>query len=379
MENFVAYNPTKVHFGKNVVDQLGATVDLYGKKVLIIYGKGSIKTNGVYDKVMAQLQSINACIIEFAGIKANPVIEDVDAAAKLGRQHQVEAIVAVGGGSVIDSAKIISLAIANNFDGWDIMTHKVEAVTAIPLIVVLTLPATGTEMNANAVVQNHAVGEKIGFSCDISFPLHSFLDPQFTFSLPRVQIVNGIVDAMAHCFEAWFGYGDAKLSDQFTSAIICDLIRSGPLSLANPQNYDDRADMMWAATCALNYMTMHGRRSGDWGVHGLAHNLSLLYDTAHGATLSLVYPAWLKLHKDRIPERIAKLGAQIFSVTGVEETILALEKFWDLVGSPIRLQQIGIGKDKKQEIVDLMRKNKASGMVYPITGNDYDQLVELMY
>ena len=378
MENFTAFNPTKLHFGKEVIDQLGESTLEFGKRVLLIYGKGSIKKSGIYDKVIKQLNSINAEIIEYSGIKPNPLVSDVSEAAQIGKLNNIDVIIAVGGGSVIDSAKITALAIANSTDPWAIMKYKVKPQKTIPLIAVLTLAATGTEMNGAAVLQNPETDEKIGYVSSLNYPKHSFLDPEFTFSVPKNYTAYGVVDLIAHALEAYFGEGEASLSDRFVEVIIKEAMEYGPLVLNEPENYDYRANIMWAATTALNGLTGYGRKSGDWGVHDIGHNISYLYDTAHGATLSIAYPAWLKLQKDRIPERITKLGNQLFGTKSADETILNLEKFFKSIDCPVRLSDINIGNDKKDEIINQMIKNQINGMVHQFSDEDRKAIVDLM-
>lgn len=378
MENFTAYNPTKLHFGKNVTDSLGETILDYGKRVLLMHGKGSIHKNGIYDKVINQLKSINAEIFEFSGIKSNPLVDDVAEVAQIGKLNNIDVIVAVGGGSVIDSAKITALAIANNTDPWAIMKYKVKPKSTIPLIAILTLAATGTEMNGAAVLQNHETNEKIGYVSLLNYPAHSFLDPEFTYSVPKDYTAYGVVDLIAHALEAYFGEGDASLSDRFVEVIIKEAMEYGPLVLKNPENYEYRANIMWAATTALNGLTDHGRKSGDWGVHDIGHNISYLYDTPHGATLSIAYPAWLKLQKDRIPDRIKKLGNQLFGINSVDETIENLQKFFKSIDCPIKLSDINIGKEKQKEITEQMLNTKINGMNHKFTDDDRIKIVELM-
>jgi len=378
MENFTAYNPTKLHFGKDVIEQLGEAAQEYGKKVLLMYGKGSVKKNGIYDKVIKQLKSFNAEVIEYSGIKSNPLVDDVNEAAQLGKLNNIDLIVAVGGGSVIDSAKITALSIANNTDPWAIMKFKVKPKTTIPLIAVLTLAATGSEMNGAAVLQNHETDEKKGFVSSLNYPKHSFLDPTYTFSVPKDYTAYGIVDLIAHSLEGFFGEGDATLTDRFVEAIIKEAMEYGPKVLSEPENYEYRAKIMWAATNALNGLTNHGRKSGDWGIHDIGHNLSYLFDTPHGATLSIAFPAWLKLQKERIPERIAKLGEHLYGTSSVDKTIKNLEDFFQSLGSPIKLSDIGIGKDKKETIIQQMIKTETNGMVHKLNDDDRKKIVELM-
>lgn len=378
MENFTAYNPTKLHFGKDVTNTLGETILEYGKRVLLIHGKGSVKRNGIYDKVVKQLKSVDAEVFEFSGVKPNPLVDDVSQAAQIGKLNNIDVIVAVGGGSVIDSAKITALAIANNTDPWAIMKYKVKPKTTIPLIAVLTLAATGTEMNGAAVLQNHETGEKIGYVSSLNYPKHSFLDPTFTFTVPRNYTAYGIVDLIAHALEAYFGAGDASLSDRFVEAIIKEAMENAPLVLEEPENYEYRANIMWAATNALNGLTSYGRKGGDWGVHDIGHNTSYLYDTPHGATLSIAYPAWLKLQKERIPERIKKLGNQLFGTNSTDETIENLEKFFKSMDCPVKLSDIKIGKEKQKEITEQMIKTKINGMFHEFNDEDRIKIVELM-
>ncbi|HNS47730.1 MAG TPA: iron-containing alcohol dehydrogenase, partial [Bacteroidales bacterium] len=263
--------------------------------------------------------------------------------------------------------------------GWDFYAKRYKPVTAVPLIAVLTLAATGTEMNPFAVVQNHAKRQKLGGGVDLMYPRHSFLDPAYTYSVPRNYTAYGIADLMAHCLEAYFDDGDASLSDRFVFSILQEAIEYGPSLLDHLDDYDLRARIMYAATAALNkIMTMNGRKNaGDWGVHAIGHVLSLLYDIPHGATLTIGFPAWLKLHKDRIPDRIAFLGKKVFGVATPEATIAELEAFFTSLGCPVRLSQVGIGPDKKKEILQVMIHNQVGGNYHKLSEEDYSRLIAL--
>ena len=378
MEKFTIYNPTRLHFGEGVVDKLGESVRKQGRKVMLIYGQGSVKKYGYYDRVVALLKSNNLEVITYGGIKPNPVIEDVRDAVELGRKEKVDVVVALGGGSVIDSAKIISLSIASGYDGWEIMKYKVFPTSAIPLICVLTLAATGTEMNFAAVVQNNKTGEKIGFVNDLIYPLESFLDPAYTVSVPRDYTAYGIVDLIAHALENYFGQGEPPVIDQITFDIIKDAMKWGPMLLENLDDVELRANIMLDATLALNGLTRYGKANGDWGVHMLGHEISLLYDTPHGATLSIAYIAWLRLQKDRIPERIIKLGKNLFGVETVDDTISGLHRFFQSVHSPVKLSEAGIGKDQRQKIINQMNKNEVSGVHHKLSQTDRELLIDFM-
>jgi alcohol dehydrogenase YqhD (iron-dependent ADH family) len=376
MENFTIYNPVRVHFGMGVLDKLGATVSIYGKKVLLVYGRGSIHRNGVYDKVMEQLSEAGCSVWEYHGIRSNPVIEDVDGAASVGREQGAEVVLAVGGGSVIDSAKVIAAAIPIEGPAWDLLSRKVKPVTALPLITVLTLAATGTEMNPFAVVQNEELGIKTSFTSPYSFPAHSFLDPSFTLSVDAKYTGYGIADLMAHALEAWFGKGDSPLADRVVLSILEEAMDAGTQLIQKLKDYDLRARIMYAATLALNGSPMHGRLHGDWGVHAAGHVLSLLYDIPHGASLTIFYPAWLRLMQHRIPGRVKELLYRLFYTDDIEDGIYKLEYFFKLLQCPVRLHEAGVPNLSHEEVINQMIKNKVSGMTHELTEKDYRKLLE---
>jgi alcohol dehydrogenase YqhD (iron-dependent ADH family) len=379
MENFILYNPVKLHFGRGVIQNLGTTVSAFGKRVLLVYGGGSIIKNGIYDQVMARLNEAHADVFEYPGIRPNPVIEDVDAAAALGREKQVDVIVAVGGGSVIDSAKIISITIPANHSGWDFIKGMKRPKSAVPVIAVLTLAATGSEMNRFAVVQNNQTREKLGFGDLLTYPKESFLDPAFTIPVPLNYTSYGITDLIAHCLEAYFGEGEATLSDRFVFSIIREAMEYGPVLISDPSNYGLREKIMYAATNALNNLTVYGRKNGDWGVHSIGHVLSVLYDIPHGASLSIVYPAWLRLHLNRTPDRIKWLGQNLFGTNTAEEAIHEMEAFFKSINSPVRLSECQISTaEKGEEIFRTLQLNKPGGNYHKLTDADYRELIRFM-
>jgi alcohol dehydrogenase YqhD (iron-dependent ADH family) len=381
MENFIAHNPTKVHFGKDVVSELGEAAAQLGKKALLVYGRGSVLRNGSYQDTKDQLDKAGIEVIKYSGIKPNPVVEDVDKAAGIGIEQKVDMVVAVGGGSVIDSAKIIAVCITEQCNGWDVQKGLRDPKRALPIIAVLTLAATGTEMNAVAVVQNNQTMEKFGYRHPVMYPSHSFMDPAYTCSVPPDHTGYGIADLVAHVLEYYFGKGDASLSDRFAASIILEAMEYGPELMKKPDDYDLRARIMWAATNALNGLISYGRLNGDFTSHSLGHQLSLLYDTAHGASLSITFPAWMKHMKPRIGPRLEKLGHDLFGDPSAERTIERLESFFAQVLCPIRLGDIGISPDRKGEIVSLMNKNKSNGKNPDNLLNDLDreQIVDLMF
>ena len=379
MDNFTMYNPTALHFGKDIIQKLAGVMKSYGRRVLLVYGKGSIKNNGIYEQVMHQLRLAGAEVFEYSGIKSNPIVEDVDAAAKLGRENNVDVVLAIGGGSVIDSAKVISITIPVQHSAWDFYSDKAKPVKAVPLIAVLTLAATGTEMNMFSVIQNHQEGRKAGWGHKLMYPAHSFLDPSFTFSVPADYTAYGIADLIAHCLENYFGKAEASLTDRFIFSIIAEAVDNADGVLDEPLNYDYRANIMYAATAALNGLTSFGKGMGDWGVHSIGHVLSLLYDIPHGASLTIVYPAWMKFHQNVLDEKIGRLGKAVFGSQNSEQAIHSFENFFSSIGCPVKLQDVGIGLDKKEEILKGLKHNRVQGSIYKFTDAQLEELLELMY
>jgi len=380
MENFTAYNPVKLHFGKDALEKLPEEVAGLGNKVLLLTGKGSVKKYGYYDAVAGQLKTAGKEIVEYSGIKANPIVDDAEKAVALARKHQIDFVLALGGGSVIDTAKLVALAYANEAGVWQLMKHEVKPTQKIPLLVVLTLAATGTEMNAAAVLQNHETMEKIGYYNPLMFPQVSFLNPEFTLSVPKNQTVNGIVDLIAHSLEAYFAGGNAPLSDRLVASIILETRDYALRLLKDLQNYDLRARMMWSATLAENGTTMHGRPvSGDWGTHALAHHISLLWDTPHGQTLSVVFPAWMKAMKYKIARRLENLG---FLLTGqkttADDTIAWFEKFFQSIEAPIHFEELGLQKTDKHELLKWWKINRPTGMNIQLNDDDYQNIIDLL-
>jgi len=378
MENFIYYNPTKLYFGRGVINNLNNEIKNYGKKVLLVYGKGSIKKNGIYDKVIEKLKANNCEIFEYEGIKPNPIVEDVNAAAFIGRINKIDVIVAVGGGSVIDSAKIISITIPVDNNAWDFYSNKIKPRKAIPVISVLTLAATGTEMNPFAVIQNDKTMQKLGYYSPYIFPACSFLDPEFTYTVPQTYTAYGIADLIAHSLEAYFGEGDASLSDKICLACIKEAVEYGSDLLKNLDDYDLRAKIMYDATLALNGITINGRKSADWGAHDIAHVISVLFDVPHGAALTIVYPAWLKFASNIFPEKITKFEQEVFGKKGENEGIFELQQFFINIKCPTKLYDIGITDEKIDALYDGLILNKATGQNLKLKAVDYKKLIEFM-
>lgn len=379
MENFTAFNPTTLHFGKHVLTALVPTLKQYGKKVLMVYGQGSIKRSGLHTRLEQDLNEHGLEFVEYAGIRSNPVLEDVEAATVIGRQQEVDMILAVGGGSVIDSAKAVAVTIPVNHSAWDFYTGKATPKKALPVITILTLAATGSEMNAISVISNKEAGLKLPIRSTLIFPKHSFLDPELTTTVPKDYTAYGIADLMAHAMEAWFGAGNCPMSDKLVLAILKEAMEAGPPLLQDLFSYELRARIMYAATLALNGITMQGKISGDWGVHAIGHVLSLLYDIPHGASLTIVYPAWMRFFRHQAEERIVALAKGMFGDTMDAETAISrIEDFFLSLDCPVKLRDWDIAKLSLDDIRASLEKSKANGAAYKLKPQDYTKIIDLM-
>jgi NADP-dependent alcohol dehydrogenase len=353
MFNFTYQNPTKIVFGKGSIAELTALVP--AGKVMMTYGGGSIKHNGVYDQVTRALQGRG--VVEFGGITPNPRYETLMKAVELARAEQVTFLLAVGGGSVFDGTKFIAAAIPfTGGDPWDIVTKWLPLKTAVPMGGVLTLPATGSEMNPATVVSRESTQEKFLYMHPLLQPAFSILDPETTFSLPLRQVANGIVDAYAHVLEQYVTYPvNAPLQDRQAEAILVTLIEEGPKTLAHPTDYDARANLMWCATQALNFL-IHCGTPWDLSSHFIGHELTALYGIDHAQSLAPVLPAVLRFEKAK---KLAKLVQYAERVWGIREgsddlradmAIRTTEAFFRSLGVPTTLKEYGIGADAAKVI-----------------------------
>ncbi len=386
MENFQYYNPVKVLFGAQVLDKLCSEIEIYGKKALIVIGKGSVKKNGLYAQVISLLNIAGINHYTYEGIKANPWYQDADEAINFAKENNVDMVIAIGGGSVIDTAKAIAMGFYANHSVWDFYKQKVpKASKALPVFPILTLAATGTEMNSSTVLQDSESGQKLGYSAPCLFPKVSFLDPTYTLTVPINYTVYGIADLISHALEQFFGKGDAPLADLYTASVIKLAVEYGKKIVVSPHDFDVRSQIMWLATNALNGTLKAGKNSGDWGVHALEHTFSVLYDIPHGAGLSIVYPAWLKLKKLEILDKLSFLAKEVFNYqvddinANADVFIYELENFFNDIGTPTRLQQVDISRDETEKIIENFKLNKVNGSVYKLSENDYRLLLEKMW
>ena len=340
MNNFTFHNPTKIYFGRGQIAKLDEAVPQEGT-TLLLYGGGSIKRNGVYEQVRAALGSRD--VVEFGGVEPNPTYETLMEAVALARREDAAFLLSVGGGSVLDGTKFVAAAVPLDGEPWDILTGARKPERAVPLGAVLTLPATGSEANANAVVSRRSTQEKLGFSSRHVYPRFSVLDPETTFSLPERQVANGIADAFVHVMEQYMTYpAGAPLQDRLAESILQTLVEVAPKTLAEPANYEHRATFMWSATMALNGLIGLGVPQ-DWATHGIGHELTALYGIDHARTLAVVLPALLAEQREGKRDKLLQYGARVWGLTeGDEDARIdgAVEKtaaFFESLGIPSRL------------------------------------------
>ncbi|ANQ53793.1 butanol dehydrogenase [Thermosipho sp. 1063] len=379
MNNFVFYNPTKLVFGKNTVEKIGEYLKKDKiKKVLFLAGGGSIKKNGVYEKVARALFESSIEKVEVWGVRPNPVLSKVKEALEVARREKVDAILAVGGGSVIDSAKAVAAGVNYDGDVWDFYSGKTRVKEAIPLYTILTLSATGTEMNGNSVVTNEETLEKFSFSSIHVYPKVSIVDPEVQYTLPPNQTVNGAVDAISHVMEYYFdGTRNTQLIDRVDEGIIKTLVETTEILLENPKDYEARANFALSTTLALNGISGMGHSGGDWSSHAIEHALSALNpEVAHGAGLAVVFPAWLTYVKDLISDKLVRFGREIF---GKEDGISALKEWYKKIGAPTTLRELGFEREDIDKLVDIASKMTPMGKLKKLMKEDVRKILEIAF
>ncbi|WP_449602439.1 iron-containing alcohol dehydrogenase [Paenibacillus sp. Marseille-Q9583] len=360
MRNFDFYNPTKLIFGQGTLEALKTEVPKYGKNVLLMYGGGSIKRSGLYDKVMAELSAIDAVVTELSGVEPNPRLSTVHKGVELCHEHNIDLILAVGGGSVLDCAKAVAVGAKYEGDMWDFVERKAAAQDALPLGTVLTMAATGSEMNSGSVITNEVTKEKMGWGSIHAFPAFSILDPENTFTLPRDQTVYGMVDIMSHVLEHYFHTdGNTPVQDGFCETLLRTVIETAPKLIEDLNNYELRETIMYCGTMALNGMVSMGF-AGDWATHNIEHAVSAVYDIPHGGGLAILFPQWMKYNIDTDPARFRKLAVNVFGVDPAGkndkeiglEGIEALRSFWDSIGAPKTLADYDIDDSEIGSMAD---------------------------
>lgn len=385
MLNFNKSFPTEIWFGEGQIENLAEAIQKYnGTRVLFTYGGGSIKKNGVYDDVAEQLDAAGIEFVELAGIQPNPRISSVRTGIELMKKHDLDFILAVGGGSVVDASKAMAAGMCYDGDPWDFFLKKAEPEEAMPLGVVLTLAATGTETNPNCVVSCEDTERKLSLIDPAIIPKFSILDPTYTYTVPKWQTLCGGFDVMSHCFEQYFDQTDGTfLQDRMTEAVIKTCIKYMPIAAEDAKNYEARAQLLWASTIGLNGILGVGK-TGDWATHKMEHEISAIYDLTHGAGLAIVTPRWMEyvLDEDNV-ERFYNAAVNIWGVgpdedemAVAEKGIQALKEFIKEVELPSSLKDVDIDGEKIGEMAEKVVLFGEIGNLKPLESSDVEKILE---
>lgn len=379
MNNFEFICPTKVVFGKDTIAKLSDLIPT-DKKILVIYGGGSIKKNGVYQQTMDALKGHE--VVEFAGIEPNPAYETCLKAVELIKKEKVDFLLAVGGGSVLDATKFIAAAAKFLGNPWDILANNAPVVAALPLGSVITLPATGSEMNGNSVISRTSTKEKLPFSSEKVYPTFSIIDPQTTYTLPLSQTINGIVDTFVHVAEQYATYEvNTPLQDSWAMGIFKTLIAEAPKVLANPNDYESRANIFWCATCGLNFWFSLGCVQ-DWSTHMIGHEVTAFYGLDHAQTLAIILPKVWENQKESKKTKLAKLAREVYGFNGTCDSeaadcaIKKTEEFFNSIGQKTKLADYGINSIEAAKLVSTRFKERNS--VFGENGNITSEVVKVI-
>ncbi|WP_430934386.1 iron-containing alcohol dehydrogenase [Saccharicrinis sp. 156] len=350
MKNFNYQAGTKILFGKNKINELADEVLTYSDRVLITYGQGSVVKSGLLDAVKTKLRAKDIHIEELGGIQPNPRLTSVKEGINICREKNIGFILAVGGGSIIDGSKAIAAGVDYKGDVWDFYARKAIPESAVPIGTILTLAATGSEMNGGSVITNDDTKEKLPINSELLKPKFSILDPTLTFSVNKWQTASGVVDIMSHIFEQYFTPDSGtELQDSLAEGILKTCIKYGPIAINEPENYEARANLMWASSLALNGLTGTGKMMGDWGTHMIEHEVSAIYDLTHGVGLAILFPNWMKfVLNERNAFKFVRLGKNVFGIDEGEDmaaatkTIDAIRSFFNSLHMPSKLSDVDI-------------------------------------
>lgn len=385
MLDFTFHNATKIVFGRDTEKQVGQEISRYGKKVLLHYGGGSIKKTGLYDRVVKSLKESGVEIFELGGVKPNPRLSLVKEGIELCRKNGIDAILAVGGGSVIDSAKAIGIGVPYEGDVWDFYSKGKKVEEMLPLGVVLTIPAAGSESSGGSVITNEDGWYKRATNSVNMRAKFAIMNPELTFTLPNYQTAVGAVDIMSHVMERYFtNVKNVDFTDRLCEATLRTMIRNTPIALREPENYDARAEIMWAGTIAHNDLLSTGR-IGDWATHGIEHELSAIYDIAHGGGLAIMWAPWMTYVYKHDIERFAQFAYRVWDVEpdfrnpekAALEGIKSLKEFFASLGIPVTLTDVGIPDDKFDEMAKKATDDGPLGQFVKLYKDDVKKIYEL--
>ena len=384
MDNFIFNAYTKIYFGKGMIKNLPEAIEAHGKNVLLVYGGGSIKRNGIYDEVKTLLSECK--IIELSGVDPNPRIETVREGVRLCKEHQIDVILAAGGGSVIDCAKVIGAGYYYDGDAWDLVVEPNKITKVLPIVTILTLAATGSEMNKNAVISNMTINEKLGTGSMNMIPQASILDPEYLYTLPAIQTAAGTADIMSHIFENYFKKEeDTFIQNKLAEGLLETCIKYCPIALKEPENYEARANLMWASTLALNGLVGAGK-PGSWTCHPIEHELSAFYDITHGIGLAIVTPRWMRhILSEQTVGKFVAYAKNVWHLPEMTDpfayanaAIDATEEFFKNCGIPMTFSEIGINEEHFEVMAEKAVRIGGLGEAYvPLTKEDVMSILNM--
>lgn len=383
MQNFDYMTPTRLIFGRDAIAKLPEVMTQFGKKILLTYGGGSIKKIGLYQKVLEMLKSYD--IVELPGIQPNPKYDpSVLDGVRLCKEHNVDVILSVGGGSVLDCSKAIAAGAKYDGDPWDLISYKVKAKAALPIVDIITLAATGSEYDCGGVISRTETNDKIGYIDPLLFPVVSILDPVYTFTVSKKQTAAGIADAMNHTIEQYFVEDSTLLNDGFCESMLRSLMTNGRKCLENPEDYTARAEMMLACTYGCNGILALGNSYSGWPCHGIEHALSAYYDITHGEGLAIITPRWMRhILSERTMDRFVKYGINVFGIDPTlpkqeiaGKAINATYEFFESINIPMHLRDVGIDDSRIDEMAHHIAVNEGLDKAYaPLTEQDIKEIL----
>lgn len=383
MQNFDYMTPTRLIFGRDAIAKLPEVMTQFGKKILLTYGGGSIKKIGLYQKVLEMLKGYD--IVELPGIQPNPKYNpSVLDGVRLCKEHNVDVILSVGGGSVLDCSKAIAAGAKYDGDPWDLISYKVKAKAALPIVDILTLAATGSEYDCGGVISRTETNDKIGYIDPLLFPVVSILDPVYTFTVSKKQTAAGIADAMNHTIEQYFVADSTLLNDGFCESMLRSLMINGRKCLENPEDYTARAEMMLACTYGCNGILALGNSYSGWPCHGIEHALSAYYDITHGEGLAIITPRWMRhILSERTMDRFVKYGINVFGIDPTlpkqeiaGKAIDATYEFFESINIPMHLREVGIDDSRIDEMAHHIAINEGLDKAYaPLTEQDIKEIL----
>lgn len=383
MQNFDYMTPTRLIFGRDAIAKLPEVMTQFGKKILLTYGGGSIKKIGLYQKVLEMLKGYD--IVELPGIQPNPKYDpSVLDGVRLCKEHNVDVILSVGGGSVLDCSKAIAAGAKYDGDPWDLISYKVKAKSALPIVDIITLAATGSEYDCGGVISRTETNDKIGYIDPLLFPVVSILDPVYTFTVSKKQTAAGIADAMNHTIEQYFVEDSTLLNDGFCESMLRSLMINGRKCLENPEDYTARAEMMLACTYGCNGILALGNSYSGWPCHGIEHALSAYYDITHGEGLAIITPRWMRhILSERTMDRFVKYGINVFGIDPTlpkqeiaGKAIDATYEFFESINIPMHLREVGIDDSRIDEMAHHIAVNEGLDKAYvPLTEQDIKEIL----